>query len=100
MTLRIKCSPLTPLAGLFGALANVPLKPVRDWLDAKEVRDPKFALWLCKVIPADCPFERDVRFLGRTLFHIPPLCKLNPLYDQLMGLKFRAMTYLAEAGIE
>ena len=72
------------------------LQPVRRWLDRIEVRDQKLAHRLCKLIPAQCPFERDVKFWGHTLFHIPPLCKLNPLYEEVVGLRFRALCYLAD----
>jgi Mo-dependent nitrogenase C-terminus len=72
------------------------LQPLRQWLDQLEVHDRQLAHRLAKLIPAQCPFERDVKFLGRTLAHIPPLCKLNPLYDQLVGLRFRALCYLAD----
>jgi hypothetical protein len=51
---------------------------------------------ICRVVPVQCPFERDIRLLGRILFHIPPLCKLNPLYDEVVFLRFRALCYLAE----
>lgn len=72
------------------------LQPLRQWLNQLEVRKPKLAHRLCKLIPAQCPFERDVRFFGHTLFHIPPLCKLNPLYDEVVELRFRALCYLAD----
>lgn len=72
------------------------LHPVRDWLDKMEVKDPKIARLLCRLIPSQCPFERDINLLGRTIAHVPPLCKLNPLYDQLVGLRFRALSYLAD----
>lgn len=72
------------------------LQPVRRWLDRMEVSDQKLAHRLCKLIPAQCPFERDVKFLGKTLFHIPPMCKLNPLYEEVVGLRFRALCYLAD----
>ncbi|XHX77162.1 MAG: DUF533 domain-containing protein [Stenomitos frigidus ULC029] len=72
------------------------LHPVRDWLDQMEVQDPKIAHFVCKMIPSQCPFERDITLFGRTIAHIPPLCKLNPLYDQLVGLRFRALSYLAD----
>jgi hypothetical protein len=48
------------------------------------------------LIPAQCPFERDICVLGRCFLHIPPLCKLNPLYEQLVALRFRALCYLAD----
>lgn len=73
-----------------------PLHPVRDWLDGLEIHEPKVARFLCKMIPPQCPFERDVQLFGHKIVHIPPLCKLNPLYEQLVGLRFRALSYLAD----
>jgi tellurite resistance protein len=72
------------------------LQPVRDWLDQMDIQDPKVAHFLCKMIPSQCPFERDINLLGRKVFHVPPLCKLNPLYEQLVSLRFRALSYLAD----
>jgi tellurite resistance protein len=72
------------------------LDPVKVWLDNMPVQDPKLARMLCKLIPPQCPFERDVNLFGRKILHIPPLCKLNPLYEQLVGLRFRALCYLAD----
>lgn len=72
------------------------LQPVRRWLDNVQIRDRQLAHRLCKVIPSQCPFERDVKFFGKTLFHIPPMCKLNPVYEEVVSLRFRAMCYLAD----
>lgn len=72
------------------------LKPVRQRMDQIEVKSPDLAHTLCKLIPAQCPFERDVKAFGRILFHIPPMCKLNPLYEQVVSLRFRALCYLAD----
>ena len=72
------------------------LLPVRHWLDELEMHDPRVARFLCKLIPPQCPFERDVKLFGRKVVHIPPLCKLNPLYEQLVYLRFRALSYLAD----
>lgn len=72
------------------------LQPVRQWLDSVEIRDRKLARFISKVIPAQCPFERDIKLFGRLVAHIPPLCKINPLYDQLVGLRFRALCYLVD----
>lgn len=73
-----------------------PLKPLQDWLDHLEVHDPRVARFLCKMIPPQCPFERNVKLFGQKVVHIPPMCKLNPLYDQLVSLRFRALSYLAD----
>ncbi len=74
--------------------------PIQQWIDCLEIRNPTIALWLYKAIPAQCPFARDIRVLGRKVVTIPPLCKLNPFYDQVVGLRFRALCYLVdECGI-
>jgi hypothetical protein len=70
--------------------------PIRNWIDGIEITNPQQAKELCKLIPSQCPFERDVQLFGRTLFHIPPLCKLNPFYEQLVFLRFRALCFLAD----
>ena len=72
------------------------LESVRVWLDSVEIDDPGVAHFLCKLIPADCPFERDVVLFGKKLVHIPPMCKINPLYEQLVGLRFRSLSFLAD----
>lgn len=71
-------------------------QPIRNWLDQMDVQSAQFAHSVCKLIPAQCPFERHIQVFGRTLFHIPPLCKLNPVYDQVVALRFRALCYLAD----
>ncbi|MCG6138510.1 MAG: nitrogenase [Nostoc sp. LLA-1] len=79
-----------------GAISQDALCPLRDWLDGLEIKDPRVARFLCKMIPSQCPFERDITLFGRKIVHIPPLCKINPLYEQLVGLRFRALSYLAD----
>lgn len=73
-----------------------PLRPVQRWLDNYEIRDPKVARSIARLIPAQCPFEREIALFGRTVAHIPPLCKLNPLYEQFVGLRFRSLCYLVD----
>jgi hypothetical protein len=72
------------------------LEYLRQWLDQIEIQDPEIAHFLSNVIPAQCPFERDIILFGRQVGHIPPLCKLNPFYEQLVGLRFRALCFLAD----
>ncbi|MEM6427552.1 MAG: Mo-dependent nitrogenase C-terminal domain-containing protein [Cyanobacteria bacterium P01_H01_bin.119] len=72
------------------------LNPIRQRIDSVSIRSAKSARLLARLIPAQCPFERDVKVLGHKIAHIPPLCKLNPLYDELVGLRFRALCYLAD----
>ncbi|MEH2052373.1 Mo-dependent nitrogenase C-terminal domain-containing protein [Nostoc sp.] len=72
------------------------LQPLRQRVENIQVSDRQLAHRLCKVIPSQCPFERDVKLFGKTLFHIPPMCKLNPLYEEVVGLRFRALCYLAD----
>ncbi|NET00746.1 MAG: nitrogenase [Sphaerospermopsis sp. SIO1G2] len=72
------------------------LRPLRNWLDNLQVCNRQFAHRVCQLIPAQCPFERDVKLFGKILLHIPPMCKLNPLYEEVVGLRFRALCYLAD----
>ncbi len=72
------------------------LHPIKDWLDEMPILEPRLARFICKLVPPQCPFERDITLFGHKLIHIPPLCKLNPLYDQLVGLRFRSLSYLAD----
>jgi hypothetical protein len=71
------------------------LYPLRRWCDRIEIENPKTAHLICRLIPCCCPFERDINFFGHT-FHIPPLCKLNPLYNEFVGFRFRALSYLSD----
>ncbi len=89
-------SPAQPLIAGEDTPTFDPLHPLRDWLDHMEMHDPRVAKFLCKMIPPQCPFERDITLFGQKVVHIPPLCKLNPLYEQLVGLRFRALSYLAD----
>ncbi|EDL71123.1 Mo-dependent nitrogenase C-terminal domain-containing protein [Geitlerinema sp. CS-897] len=70
-------------------------RPLRRWIDRIEVTHRLFAHLVCRVIPCCCPFERDVNIFGRTV-HIPALCELNPVYNELVGLRFRSLSYLAD----
>lgn len=76
------------------------LKPLRNLIENLPIKDIDFAHRICRVIPSQCPFARTIKFFGKPLFTIPPLCKINPFYDELMMLRFRAMNYLVEAGEE
>lgn len=65
-------------------------------LETIEVRDPKLAHLFCKLIPAQCPFERNIKLFGRQILHIPPLCKLNPFYEQVVSIRFKCLCFLAD----
>ncbi|MEB3214408.1 MAG: Mo-dependent nitrogenase C-terminal domain-containing protein [Leptolyngbyaceae bacterium] len=80
----------------FSSLGFDGLSPIRRWLNSLEVRHVALAHLICRIVPVQCPFERDICLFDRTLVHIPPLCKLNPLYDEVVGLRFRALCYLAD----
>ncbi|MBC6418014.1 MAG: hypothetical protein GDA44_04080 [Prochloron sp. SP5CPC1] len=63
-------------------------------LDSIQIQDTKLARFLAQVIPAQCPFERDITLFGHKVRPIPPMYKLNPFYEQLVGIRFRALCYL------
>ncbi|BAY46857.1 tellurite resistance protein [Scytonema sp. HK-05] len=73
-----------------------PLQTLRQWLESLEIRNYKVAQLLCKLIPSRCPFERKVSLFNHTILYIPPLCKLNPFYEQLVMLRFKSLVYLAD----
>ncbi len=60
------------------------------------IRNRAVATWISQLIPAQCPFARRISVFGLS-FRIPPLCKLNPFYDQLMSLRFQALCVLEES---
>lgn len=68
---------------------------LRRWIERIEVRDRLFAHLICRLIPHSCPFERDVTVFQHTI-HIPALCKFNPVYDELVNLRLRALIYLTD----
>lgn len=83
----------------FGSSSRQPIDlflPVRKWLNKIEIRDRTLAHRLCRTIPNQCPFEREIALFGKTILNIPPLCKLNPLYNEVIALRFRAICYLAD----
>ncbi len=71
------------------------LQSLKDKLLAVDVENQHRAHFVCKVIPPQCPFERNIRIFKWTL-HIPPLCHLNPFYNELVTLRFRALSYLSD----
>jgi len=79
-----------------GTCNFAPLSPIRKWLDNLLIEDQKLAHRICEIVPAQCPFERDIIVFGHKIAHIPPLCKLNPLFEELVALRFRALCYLAD----
>lgn len=72
------------------------LSLVRNQLEKIEIHDSNLARLICNIIPRTCPFERKVTLCGHTLFHVPPLCKLNPFYDQMIELRLKSLVYLEE----
>jgi len=72
------------------------LQRLRNYLNHLEIRDPKIAKLICQLVPPSCPFERRIKLWGKTLLVIPPLCHLNPLYNELISLRFRALNLLNE----
>ncbi len=36
---------------------------VRQWLESIKIDNPKVARFLCKMIPAQCPFERKIKLV-------------------------------------
>ena len=73
-----------------------PLQFLQQRLDRWEIEREQTARRIVELIPAQCPFEREIRAFDKVILRIPPLCKFNPLYEQLIGLRFRALCFLAD----
>ena len=69
-----------------------------QFIDRLEIREATIARRILKLIPAQCPFARQLKIFDRVILTIPPLCKLNPCYEQLMSLRWRALCFLQECG--
>ncbi len=67
-----------------------------DTLNKKVKRSQQLAQTVVELIPSQCPFERNISILGVTTLHIPPLCKLNPFYNDLMELRYNALNALVD----
>lgn len=67
-----------------------------QFLESIEIHNSRIAHLLCQIIPARCPFERDIKLFNYTILHIPPLCKLNPFYEQVVALRFKSLSYLVD----
>ena len=69
----------------------------QQWLERLEIKEEQTARRIVKLIPSQCPFAREIKAFGRVIIRIPALCKFNPLYEQLIGLRFRALCFLADS---
>lgn len=74
-----------------------PWQFLQQWLELLEIEEEQTARRIVKLIPAQCPFEREIRMFGRVIIRIPALCKFNPFYEQLIRLRFRALCFLADS---
>jgi Mo-dependent nitrogenase C-terminus len=80
------------------AIVLVPLlaiESIQKRLKSISIDNLLIARLICRLIPSHCPFAREIRLFDRMIVRIPPLCKLNPFYDQLMTWRFQASSYLA-----
>ena len=71
-----------------------PLDSLKQWLDDLDLRDERISSFIVQLIPSQCPFERDIILFGRKLVHVPAMCKINPLYEQLVALRFRCLGHI------
>lgn len=75
---------------------NLIMNKIRNWLENFQITEAKKARLICQLIPSQCPFEREIYLFSRKVAYIPPLCKLNPFYEEFVTLRFRALCYLAD----
>ena len=75
------------------------LYPLRQALNGIRITNSRTAHMICRLIPSHCPFERTFS-VGSKKVHIPPLCRLNPLYNEVIALRMRALAYLTALEID
>ena len=79
-------------------LVRSPFNIIKKRLENLEISTTEKAEKIVNLIPSTCPFAREIRIFNHLLFTIPPLCKLNPFYEDLMMLRLRALSFLCEMG--
>ncbi|MBE9222802.1 Mo-dependent nitrogenase C-terminal domain-containing protein [Cyanobacterium stanieri LEGE 03274] len=79
-------------------ISTAPLAIIKEKLGSWEIKEKKTAKRVVNLIPSQCPFARDVYLFNQKILTIPPLCKINPFYEDLMMLRFRALCFLSEIG--
>ncbi|MBF2057715.1 MAG: Mo-dependent nitrogenase C-terminal domain-containing protein [Cyanobacterium sp. T60_A2020_053] len=77
---------------------NKSLIGMKEKLNNWEIREKQIAKRIVNLIPSQCPFARDIYIFNQHLLTIPPLCKINPFYEDLMMLRFRALCFLSDIG--
>lgn len=75
-----------------------PFNYIKNKLDSWEIKEKEVAKKIVNLIPSQCPFAKEIYLYDRKIITIPPLCKLNPFYENLMILRFRALCFLTEMG--
>jgi hypothetical protein len=75
-------------------LTDILLSPIRQYLESVEINNYITARIVYQIIPASCPFKREIKLFDRTIIRIPSLCQLNPFYEQVIGLRCKSLNYL------
>jgi hypothetical protein len=78
------------------SLTDIILPPIRQHLESVEVKHYIIAKIIYLIIPASCPFKREIKLFNRTIVRIPSLCQLNPFYEQIISLRCKSLEYLAK----
>jgi hypothetical protein len=73
---------------------------LQQWINNLEIEQEQTARLIVRLIPAQCPFAKEIRAFGRVMVRIPALCKFNPCYEELIGLRFRALCFLTDSGAD
>ncbi|MBW4621684.1 MAG: nitrogenase [Cyanosarcina radialis HA8281-LM2] len=75
-------------------LIDIIITPLCQHLESVEINNYITARIVCQIIPASCPFKREIKLFDRTIVRIPALCQLNPFYEQIIGLRCKSLEYL------
>ncbi len=86
------------LSANYQQIITIPFKLIKQKIETIDINHRETAKKIVNLIPNQCPFAREIKIFNFLLFKIPPLCKLNPFYEDLMMLRFRALCFLEEIG--
>lgn len=82
----------------YQAIITLPFQFIKEKIETIDINHRETAKKIVNLIPNQCPFAREIKIFNFPIFKIPPLCKLNPFYEDLMMLRFRALCFLEEIG--
>ena len=71
------------------------LDPLKHWLNGLDPGDERISSFIAHLIPFLDPFGCDIDLFAHKLVQIPVMCKINPLFEQFLAVRFRCLGHLS-----